>query len=44
LEDFEPPPRPLSLVYPHARFLPNRTRLFLDWMRRALADAALKWR
>jgi DNA-binding transcriptional LysR family regulator len=42
LEDFEPPVRPLSLVYPHARFLPNRTRLFLDWMKRALAGAALQ--
>jgi DNA-binding transcriptional LysR family regulator len=37
LEDFEPPTRPLSLVYPHARFLPNRTRLFLDWMKHQLA-------
>jgi len=43
LEDFEPPARPLSLVYPHARFLPNRTRLFLDWMKRALSDRALHW-
>jgi DNA-binding transcriptional LysR family regulator len=37
LEDFEPAARPLSLVYPQARFLPNRTRLFLDWMKRELA-------
>ncbi len=42
LEDFEPAPRPVSLVYPHARFLPNRTRLFLEWMKRELARRAFK--
>jgi DNA-binding transcriptional LysR family regulator len=39
LEDFEPAPRPLSLVYPSAHLLPSRTRVFLDWMRRELASA-----
>jgi DNA-binding transcriptional LysR family regulator len=42
LEDFEPAPRPLSLVYPSARYLPNRTRVFLDWIKRELAGSALK--
>ncbi len=36
LESFEPPPRPISLVYPHARLLPMRTRVFIDWMREEL--------
>lgn len=40
LEGFEPPPRPVSIVYPHARGLPMRTRLFIDWLRQALADRA----
>ncbi len=43
LERFEPPPRPISLVYPHARLLPMRTRVFIDWMRTELMGlAALK--
>lgn len=33
LEEFEPEPRPVSLVYPHARLLPARTRAFLEWMK-----------
>ncbi|MDF3833578.1 LysR family transcriptional regulator [Cupriavidus basilensis] len=33
LEDFEQAPWPLSLIYPHARLLPARTRVFADWMR-----------
>jgi DNA-binding transcriptional LysR family regulator len=33
LEKFERPPRPISVVYPHARLLPARTRLFIDWIR-----------
>ncbi|WP_295951353.1 LysR family transcriptional regulator [Rhodoferax sp.] len=36
LEDYESPPRPLSLVLPHARLLPTRTRVFIDWMCKAL--------
>lgn len=36
LETFESPPHPLSLVLPHARMLPTRTRVFIDWMREAL--------
>jgi DNA-binding transcriptional LysR family regulator len=33
LENFERPPRPISVVYPHARLLPARTRTFIDWIR-----------
>ena len=33
LDKFERPPRPISVVYPHARLLPARTRLFIDWVR-----------
>jgi DNA-binding transcriptional LysR family regulator len=36
LEAFESPPRPVSIVYPHARLLPTRTRVFIDWMRQEL--------
>ncbi|MEJ8835324.1 LysR family transcriptional regulator [Ramlibacter sp. AN1133] len=31
LEDFELPPRPISIVYPHARLLPARTRSFIEF-------------
>ncbi|MCY1213786.1 LysR substrate binding domain protein [compost metagenome] len=33
LEGFEQPAWPLSLIYPHARLLPARTRAFIEWMR-----------
>ncbi len=33
LETFEPPPRPISVVYPHARMLPARTRAFIDFIK-----------
>ena len=33
LEDFELEPRPVSVIYPHARLLPARTRAFIDWMK-----------
>ena len=36
LERFEPPPRPISVVYPHARLLPTRTRVFVEWIRQEL--------
>lgn len=32
LEKFEQAPRPISVVYPHARLLPARTRAFIDWI------------
>lgn len=33
LTAFEPPPRPVSVIYPNARLLPARTRAFIDWMK-----------
>ncbi|OEZ27751.1 LysR family transcriptional regulator [Variovorax boronicumulans] len=33
LEDYEPAPRPVSVIYPNARLLPARTRAFIDWMK-----------
>lgn len=36
LPGFEPPARPVSLLLPHARLLPARTRAFVDWMLREL--------
>jgi DNA-binding transcriptional LysR family regulator len=36
LSGFEPPARPVSLLVPHARLLPARTRAFIDWMLREL--------
>ena len=38
LEKFEPPPRPINVVYPHARLLPTRTRVFIEWIRQELQD------
>ena len=38
LEDFEPPPRPINIVYPHARLLPMRTRVFIEWMKTELQE------
>lgn len=31
LAEFEPPPQPVQVVYPQARLLPARARLFIDW-------------
>lgn len=36
LERFEQAPRPIHVIYPHARLLPTRTRAFIDWMRMEL--------
>lgn len=41
LEDFEPLPRPIHIVYPHARLMPARTRAFIDWMKREFEGFAL---
>lgn len=38
LEDFELPPRPISIVYPHARLLPARTRAFIAFARQELSQ------
>jgi DNA-binding transcriptional LysR family regulator len=37
LEAYEPPPRPVSIDYPHARGLSARTRVFVAWMKDALS-------
>ncbi|TVT76651.1 MAG: LysR family transcriptional regulator [Denitromonas halophila] len=37
LAEHELPPRPISVIYPHARLLPARTRAFIDSMRDTLA-------
>jgi DNA-binding transcriptional LysR family regulator len=44
LEDFEPPPRPINIVYPHARLLPMRTRVFIEWMKRNSRSSSLEGR
>ncbi|MDM0076163.1 LysR family transcriptional regulator [Variovorax sp. J2P1-59] len=41
LEEFEHPPRPVSVIYPHARLLPARTRTFIDWMKAEFAGLSL---
>ena len=41
LADFERPPHPISVIYPHARLLPARTRVFVDSMRQALAGFSM---
>ncbi|MBC5763235.1 LysR family transcriptional regulator [Ramlibacter albus] len=33
LDKFEMPPRPISVVYPHARLLPARTRALIEFLR-----------
>lgn len=37
LEDFEPPPLPVNLVYPEARLISTRLRTLLDWLKQALS-------
>lgn len=37
LETFEPPLRPIQVVYPNARLLPARTRAFIDFIKQDLA-------
>jgi DNA-binding transcriptional LysR family regulator len=36
LPEFEPEPRPVNLIYPHARLLPARVRVALDWLEQQL--------
>ena len=40
LESFEPPPRPIHVIYPHARLLPARTRVFIAWIKQELKGLA----
>jgi len=39
LEPFERAPMPVNIVYPQARLLPWRTRLFIDWIRADVGGA-----
>jgi DNA-binding transcriptional LysR family regulator len=36
LQDFEPDPTPLNLVYPHTRLLSSRVRAMVDWLMESL--------
>jgi DNA-binding transcriptional LysR family regulator len=36
LPDFEPPPMPVNIVYPQARLISSRVRVFIDWMTQQL--------
>ncbi|MDP2029030.1 MAG: LysR family transcriptional regulator [Thiobacillus sp.] len=38
LESFEPPARPINVVYPHARLLPARTKVFIEAIKQELQD------
>ncbi len=38
LEDYELPARPISIVYPHARLLPARTRAFVAFARQEITQ------
>ncbi len=38
LEPFQPPPRPISVIYPHGRKLPARTKAFIEWMKTELRE------
>lgn len=40
LESYEPPPRPVSITYPHAALLPTRTRAFIDWLTHHLVEGS----
>ena len=42
LERFEDAPRPIHMVYPHARLLPARTRAFIDFLRQELKGFDLR--
>lgn len=39
LNDFEPEPLPLSLVYPHTRLMAMRVRTLVDWLAKDLKQA-----
>ena len=38
LEAFQPPPRPINVVYPSAHQLPARTKVFIAWMKDSLRN------
>lgn len=43
LADYEPPPRPINVLYPQSRLLPARTRLFVDHLCESLRDQYAAW-
>lgn len=43
LAAFEPVPRPIHIVYPEARLVPARTRVFIDAIKRHLAAEQSSW-
>ena len=43
LSDFEVPPVPIHVVYPEAKLVPARTRVFIDFIKRHLAAEAPAW-
>jgi DNA-binding transcriptional LysR family regulator len=38
LEGYELPPRPISIVYPHARLMPTRTRALIAWLKHDIGE------
>jgi DNA-binding transcriptional LysR family regulator len=36
LEDYEPPPKPVNIVYPSRELLPAKTRLLIEWLKKEL--------
>jgi DNA-binding transcriptional LysR family regulator len=40
LEEFEPAPIPIHVVFAHVRLMTPRVRVFVDWMKEALANAS----
>ncbi|XBS70053.1 LysR family transcriptional regulator [Acerihabitans sp. KWT182] len=39
LEDYPPPPMEVSLLYAHRHYLPQRARVFMDWLAALIVDA-----
>lgn len=44
LTSFEPPPRPIHVVYPEARLVPARARIFIDFIMRHIQAEQDAWR
>jgi len=44
LASFEPPPSPVHVVYPEARLIPARTRVFIDFIKAHIATEQAAWR
>ncbi len=44
LSEFEVPPVPIHVVYPEAKLVPARTRVFIDFIKRHLAGEQAAWR